>query len=60
LTKDVGVHLFLNPGTTGGILASVARRLDIDGLGGAMPAIVAKNVVADGAPLRLNDDRIAA
>ena len=40
--QHVGIHLLLNPGTAGGILASVARGLGIDGLIAAVPAIPGK------------------
>ena len=40
--EHVGIHLLLNPGTAGGILAGVARGLGIDGLITAVPAIAGK------------------
>ena len=39
VAEDVGIHLLLNPGTAGGILAGVARCLGIHGLIAAVPAI---------------------
>ncbi|SRR6266851_4090698 len=39
VTKHVGIHLLLNAGTVGGILASVARGFGIHGLIAAVPAI---------------------
>ena len=40
--QHVGIHLLLNPGTTGGTLASVARGFGIHGLIAAVPAIAGK------------------
>ena len=40
--KHVGIHLLLNAGTAGGILASVARSFGIHGLIAAVPSIAGK------------------
>ena len=42
MPKHVGIHLLLNAGTAGGILASVARSFGIHGLIAAVPAIAGK------------------
>ena len=42
VTEHVGIHLLLNPGAAGGILAGVARGLRIHGLIATVPAISGK------------------
>ena len=42
VAEHVGIHLLLNPGAAGGILASVVRGLGIHGVIAAVPAIAGK------------------
>ncbi len=50
VAEHVGINLFLDAGTTGGMLAGVARSLGIDGLIAAVPAVAGKQPDAGSFP----------